>query len=157
LINEVVFHIDAAAMELKEPNRVYLYDFTNNQSILDYKLDGSSGTKAQNGKFIYSGIIKKEAIADGRGQSYKIRLTNQIRNLIKNDSTNVKLGLVVTGNINNNGITKLRTAKALFLRPHRQQLLPLGTILHGNKEADDTKRLKLEIYYTNLIIKICVE
>jgi hypothetical protein len=42
---------------------------------------------------IYSGIIKKEAIADGRGQSYKIRLTNQIRNLIKNaDSTNVKLG-----------------------------------------------------------------
>jgi hypothetical protein len=32
---------------------------------------------------LYSGIIKKEAIADGRGQSYKIRLTNQIRNLIK--------------------------------------------------------------------------
>jgi hypothetical protein len=31
---------------------------------------------------LYSGIIKKEA-ADGRGQSYKIRLTNQIRNLIK--------------------------------------------------------------------------
>jgi hypothetical protein len=65
---------------VKEPNRVYLYDFTNNQSILDYKLDGSS-TKAR--QIIYSGIIKKEAIADGRGQSYKIRLTNQIRNLIK--------------------------------------------------------------------------
>jgi hypothetical protein len=79
LINEanLVFHIDAAAMAgFKEPNRVYLYDFTNNQSILDYKLDGSS-TKVAN---LYSGIIKKEAIADGRGQSYKIRLTNQIRN-----------------------------------------------------------------------------
>jgi hypothetical protein len=153
LINEanLVFHIDAAAMAgAKEPNRVYLYDFTNNQSILDYKLDGSSGTKAQNGKFIYSGIIKKEAIADGRGQSYKIRLTNQIRNLIKNaDSTNVKLGLVVTGNINNTVSAKLRTAKALFSQaPSAAIITPLGTILHGNKEADDTKRLKLEIYYT---------
>jgi hypothetical protein len=93
LINEanLVFHIDAAAMAgFKEPNRVYLYDFTNNQSILDLN-DGSSGLKPKMAN-IYSGIIKKEAIADGRGQSYKIRLTNQIRNLIKNaDSTNVKL------------------------------------------------------------------
>jgi hypothetical protein len=47
LINEanLVFHIDAAAMAGSEINRVYLYDFTNNQSILDYKLDGSSGLK----------------------------------------------------------------------------------------------------------------
>lgn len=153
LINEanLVFHIDAAAMAgAKEPNRVYLYDLTHNQSILDYKLDGSSGTKAQNGKFIYSGIIKKEAITDGRGQTYKIRLTNQIRNLIKNaDSTNVKLGLVVTGNINNTVSAKLRTAKPLFSQaPKAAIITPLGTILYGNKEADETKRLKLEIYYT---------
>jgi hypothetical protein len=127
-------------------NRVYLYDFTNNQSILDYKLDGSSGLKPKMAN-LYSGIIKKEAIADGRG--YKIRLTNQIRNLIKNaDSTNVKLGLVVTGNINNTVSAKLRT-KALFSQaPSAAIITPLGTILHGNKEADDTKRLKLEIYYT---------
>jgi hypothetical protein len=57
----LVFHIDAAAMAgAKEPNRVYLYDFTNNQSILDYKLDGSSGLKPKMAN-IYSGIIKKEA------------------------------------------------------------------------------------------------
>jgi hypothetical protein len=153
LINEanLVFHIDAAAMAgAKEPNRVYLYDFTHNQSVLDYKLDVSSGTKAQNGKFIYNGIIKKEAVTDGRGQTYKIRLTNQIRNLIKNaDSTNVKLGLVVTGNISNTLSAKLKTAKALFSKaPKASIITPLGTILYGNKEADETKRLKLEIYYT---------
>jgi hypothetical protein len=153
LINEanLVFHIDATAMAgAKEPNRVYLYDLTHNQSILDYKLDGSSGTKAQNGKFIYNGIIKKEAVTDGRGLTYKIRLTNQIRNLIKNaDSTNVKLGLVVTGNINNTVSAKLRTAKALFSKaPKAAIITPLGTILYGNKETDETKRLKLEIYYT---------
>jgi hypothetical protein len=45
LINEanLVFHIDAGWSQ--RANRVYLYDFTNNQSILDYKLDGSSGLK----------------------------------------------------------------------------------------------------------------
>jgi hypothetical protein len=44
---------------------------------------------------------------------------------------------------------KLRTAKALFSQaPSAAIITPLGTILHGNKEADDTKRLKLEIYYT---------
>jgi hypothetical protein len=49
LINaNLVFHIDATAMATaKEPNRVYLYDLTNSQSILDYKIDGTSGTKAK--------------------------------------------------------------------------------------------------------------
>lgn len=153
LINEanLVFHIDAASMAgVKEPNRIYLYDLTHNQSILDYKVDGSSGTKPQNGKFIYSGIINKESVANGRGQTYKVRLTNQIRNLIKNaDSTNVKLGLVVTGDINNSTSVHLKTAKTLFSKaPKSAVTTPLGTILYGNKEADEAKKLKLEIYYT---------
>jgi hypothetical protein len=153
LINEanLVFHIDATAMATaKEPNRVYLYDLTNSQSILDYKIDGTSGTKAQNGKFIYSGIINKESGTNGRGKTYKIRLTNQIRNLVRNiDSTNVKLGLVVTGDINNSTSSSLRTAKTLFSKvPKAAVLTPLGTILYGNKETDDTKKLKLEIYFT---------
>ena len=153
LINEanLVFHIDATAMaSAKEPNRVYVYDLTNSQSIFDYKVDASSGTKAQNGKFIYSGIINKEAVTNGRGKTYKIRLTNQIRNLVKNaDSTNVKLGLVITGDINNSTSSQLQTAKTLFSKvPKASVITPLGTILYGNKEADETKRLKLEIYYT---------
>lgn len=153
LINEanLVFHIDATTMAAtKEPNRVYLYDLTNSQSIFDYKVDASSGTKAQNGKFIYSGIINKEAVTDGRGKTYKIRLTNQIRNLIKNaDSTNVKLGLVVTGDINNSTSARLRTAKTLFSKvPKASVITPLGTVLYGNNVADETKKLKLEIYYT---------
>jgi len=153
LINEanLVFHIDATTMAgAKEPNRIYLYDLTHSQSILDYKVDGTSGTKAQNGKFIYSGIINKSTGTDGRGLTYKVRLTNQIRNLIKNaDSTNVKLGLVVTGDINNSTSSSLRTAKPLFSKaPKATVITPLGTILYGNKEADEAKKLKLEIYYS---------
>lgn len=153
LINEanLVFHIDATTMAAtKEPNRIYLYDLTYSQSIFDYKVDATSGTKAQNGKFIYSGIINKEAGTNGRGKTYKIRLTDQIRNLVKNaDSTNVKLGLVVTGDINNSTSARLRTAKTLFSKvPRASVITPLGTVLYGNKETDETKKLKLEIYYT---------
>jgi hypothetical protein len=64
------------------------------------------------------------------------------------DSTNVKLGLVVTGNINNTVSAKLRTAKHFSLRPIGSNYYSFRNNLHGNKEADDTKRLKLEIYYT---------
>lgn len=154
LINEanLVFHIDAATMgdPAKEPNRVYLYDLTNNQSLLDYKVDPSSGTKPQNGKFVFSGLIKKEAVTNGRGQTYKIRLTNQIRNLIKYaDSSNVKLGLVVTGDINNSSSAKLKSPTALLSKaPKATVMTPLGTVLYGNNTADETKKLKLEIYYT---------
>ena len=78
-----------------------------------------------------------------------MRLTNQIRNLIKNaDSTNVKLGLVVTGDINNSTSASLRTAKPLFSKaPKAAVITPLGTILYGNNVADEAKKLKLEFYF----------
>lgn len=103
LINEanLVFHIDAAKMATStEPNRVYLYDLTNNRPVVDYFLDATNATDVKKSKYVFSGIINKEAVTNGRGQTYKIRITNQIRNLVKYaDSTNVKLGLVVTENI----------------------------------------------------------
>jgi hypothetical protein len=58
----------------------------------------------------------------------KIRLTNQIRNLIKNaDSTNVKLGLV-TGNINNTCISEVKNSKSTFSQAPSAIITPLGTI-----------------------------
>jgi hypothetical protein len=47
LINEanLVFHIDAAAMAGSKSQIEFIYTTSNNQSILDYKLDGSSGLK----------------------------------------------------------------------------------------------------------------
>ena len=154
LINEanLVFHIDAAKMASStEPNRVYLYDLTHNKPVVDYYLDGTSSSDTKKSKYVFSGLINKEAVTNGRGQTYKIRITNQIRNLVKHsDSTNVKLGLVVTEGISESSFVKLRTANTFSTKVAKASVMnPLGTILYGSHPSvPEDKRLKLQIYYT---------
>lgn len=153
LINEanLVFHIDAPAMANSvEPNRIYLYDLNNHRPITDYYNDATAGTNSKNGKQVFGGLLVKEDVTNGRGVSYKIRITNQIRGLIKNaDSTNVKLGLVVTEDINVIASNKLRTASTISQAPRASVMNPLGTIIYGGKSTVPVdKRMKLEIYYT---------
>ena len=159
LINEanLVFHIDTDKMKdiggvkVFEPNRIYLYDLTNNRPIVDYFNDATTGKNPKNGKLIYGGMINKETSTNGRGLNYKIRITNQIRNLLKNaDSTNVKLGLVVTEDINMVTSNYLKTPNLFTSQvPKASVMNPLGTILYGGKSSIPVdKRLKLEIFYT---------
>ena len=172
LVNEanLVFTIDAAKMAVKktdnleaqEPKRVYLYDFTNNVAILDYAADGSSSITddPRMSKVVYGGIINVDATT-GRGTTYKIRVTNHIRNLIKTaTATNVKLGLVVIDDISVVTSNKLKnrillnasTNEYFSEAPRASVMNPLGTILYGNNipvgNADYDKRLRLEVYYT---------
>ena len=142
LINEanLVFNIDTDNADFAksyEPERVYLYDFTNNRATLDY--------------YSYSGKITRDATTKKRGLYYKVNLTNHIRSLIKHaDSTNVKLGIVVTQDITVTDFYKLRTPTASISQaPKASVMNPLGTVLHGGKSSvPENKRLKLEIYYT---------
>ena len=154
LINEanLVFHIDAAAMANSyEPQRIYLYDFNNSRPLTDYYLDPTTNsTDPKKSRTILDGIIKKDATSK-KGVTYKIRVTNQIRNLINNkDSTNVKLGLVVTEDIGIVTSYKLKTPNTFISQaPKTSVMNPLGTILYSGKSTvNETKRLKLEIYYT---------
>ena len=153
LINEanLVFHIDAAAMaNSNAPQRIYLYDFNNNRPIIDYFLEPANTNNPKRSKPIVDGNLNTDAVTK-RGTTYKIRITNQIRNLVKYaDSTNVKLGLVVTEDINIIASHKLKTPNAFISQaPKASVMNPLGTVLFGGKStvAED-KRLKLEIYYT---------
>lgn len=154
LINEanLVFNIDANAMaNSNEPQRIYLYDLNNNRPITDYYNDYTSGTTSKKGKTIFDGRLTKGAGANGRGLFYKIRITDQIRGLVKNvDSTNVKLGVVVTEDINNVASNKFKDQSGSVKQAPRASVMnPLGTILYGSKSTvPEDKRLKLEIYYT---------
>ena len=159
LINEanLTFYVDKDAMSDSrtiEPNRIFLYDLTNKKVLADYIYDFTSNSPDPKlNKSIFGGIIQKEDVANGRGIKYKIRITNYVRNLIKNDSTNVRLGLSVTENINNVGLSKLRTANSNFSSaPTMSVLNPLGTILYGtgptSSNLPEEKKLKLKIYYT---------
>ncbi|WP_035668838.1 DUF4270 domain-containing protein [Flavobacterium sp. 83] len=156
LINEanLVFHIDASTMiNSFEPRRIYLYDYTNHRPVVDYYNDASTSADAKKSKLVFDGNINTDATSK-RGLTYKIRITNQIRNLIKNvDSTNVKLGLVVTEDITAVASYKVRTPNAFISQaPKASVMNPLGTILFGNNipfgDSNYDKRLKLEIFYT---------
>ena len=164
LINEanLTFYVDKSAMsnfptteaQPVEPNRIFLYDLTNKKVLVDYTFDFTSNSVfPKYTKYIHDGIVQTEDVGDGRGnraKKYKVRITNYVRNLVKNDSTNVRLGLSVTENINNIGLSKLRTPNSNFSSaPTMSVLSPLGTILYGTSPVvPDDKKLKLEIYYT---------
>ena len=156
LINEanLIFYVDKNAMSDSrtiEPNRIFLYDLTNKKVLADYIFDFTTNSLfPKYNKFIHDGIIQTENVGDGRGLKYKIRITNHVRNLINNDSTNVRLGLSVTENINTIGFVKLKTPNASFSSaPVMSVQSPVGTILYGTSTfVPVEKRLKLKIFYT---------
>lgn len=136
-------------------HRLYLYDFKNSKPILDYMADIS--TNSANPKYNkrgYGGIIEKDA--SGKGVKYKVRITEYLKNLIKHtDSTNYRLGVVVSENINIAANAYLKPASGQqpgAMLPLSSVLSPAGTILHGSNIAPGQngykKRLKLEIYFT---------
>ncbi len=156
MINEasLVFHVDKAAMgTTKLPNRIYLYDLSNSTVLLDYLYDSSTGTNAKNGQLIFGGQLQKST--DGE-YYYKFRITEHIRNLVKNlSSKNVKLGVVVTEDIRNTTMNALfskftlNDQNEIFKIPQASVLNPLGVVLYGGAASvPDAKRLKLKIYYT---------
>jgi len=153
LINEanLVFNIDASTMANSyEPDRIYLYDFNNNRPVIDYFFDGSSAVRPKMSKLLFDGNINRDVVTK-RGSTYKIRITNHIRNLVKYaDSTNVKLGVVVTEDIAIANSNKLKTPTTKITQaPKASVMNPLGTILYGgNSTVPVDKRLQLEIYYT---------
>ncbi|WP_163400121.1 DUF4270 domain-containing protein [Flavobacterium fluviatile] len=143
-----------------EPGRIYLYDLDNNTVLADYSADRTTALNGdpKKNRTVFNGMINKDATS-GRGTTYKIRITNHIRNMIKNaDVKNVKLGLVVTEDINivtSNKLdpTKINVGSVISAVPTASVLNPLGTVLFGGNipESDVDnydKRVKLEVYYT---------
>lgn len=168
LVNEanLVFYIDTLQMAktadgstdikkmAKEPKRVYLYDLDNNLPIVDYATDGSTSitTDPRMTKVIYGGIVNVNSTTK-RGSYYKIRLTNHIRNIIKNASAkNVRLGLVAIDDISITASNKLKLKNSVISEAPRSTVItPVGTVLYGGASGSTIptgKKLQLEIYYT---------
>ncbi len=150
---------------VREPKRIYIYDLSNKVPLLDYIADQSTATQTKYGKTVHNGILDK--VYTSKGVKYKIRITNYIKTLITStveNRKNVRLGLVVTENINVTSNKGIKTAIQLPFNnifgndtaveeiPTMSTVNPLGTILYGSNylpgEADYDKRLKLTIYYT---------
>lgn len=137
-----------------EPERVFIVDFDNNSLLIDSVIDNTSGINGPiNTRTNHLGRLVREVEGDesSLGQSYRIRMTQHINNIIKNDSTNVRLALAVSQNVNvdntaiiggTGGIEDARRT------PISSVISPEGTILHGNLSTDDARKLRLRIFYT---------
>jgi hypothetical protein len=151
LINEAYleFYVETTLSNLDKPRRVYVYDVENNLPVADFFLDQTSEDASSDSKFTHLVPLTKETGADGvEEQKYKIRLTEHLNNIVMRDSTNVKLGLVVSSNA---GAANTRD----LLNPTDVEGVPIGTVLspksivlHGNNSPDAAKRVKFNVYYT---------
>ena len=135
------------------------FDATNNRPLVDYTVDRTVAANLKYSKYNLGGIVELEDVDNGRAVKYKIRITNQIRNILNNtDETlnkNIRLGLSITENINLSSNAFLKTpiiinTEEIKFTPIGNVLSPLGTILYGSNVApiNEDKKLKLQIFYT---------
>ena len=158
LINEanLVFYVDQEEIlnwdneELAD--RIFLFDMDNSSVILDYDIDNSTQSLNNRNKYFYGGILEYDD--NGIPYRYKFRITEYLRELLKNDDfENSDLGLSLTSDILNkqfcSAILKNNSEKINI--PVASVLNPMGTILVGTNPKIENleKKLKLEIFYTD--------
>jgi len=127
-------------------DRIYAYDIKNNIPTIDYLIDPTeSSQQAFNSKVISLG----QRIEDEKDDfKYKIRLTEHIKNILLKDSTNTKIGLVLSTNVNYTNTSRvLESGEAVTGIPAAALLSPRGTVIYGTNASDD-KKMKLKVFFT---------
>ncbi|MEZ4809600.1 MAG: DUF4270 domain-containing protein [Allomuricauda sp.] len=156
IINEanLVFYVDrntldATGTSVVEPPRLYLYNAETNEPLYDVLNESFTVDEPLGLVLNHDGILKKE---NDLGVKYTIRITEYINDIIVRDSTNARLALTLTANIGNKTVQEsvgVADPKEIDM-PVMSTVNPLGTVLFGSNvdAADQDKKLKLEIYYT---------
>lgn len=157
VINEanLVFYVDRDQLDLSqskiEPPRLYLYNAENKFPLINQLTEQSNvETDPLYGLYLnYDGILEKSS---GKGIKYSVKITDHINNLVVRDSSNAKLALTLSTNIQNWNVTEAKVTDGEERIATTSNLTPLGTILFGSNLLDTdpnfAKRLKLEIFYT---------
>ncbi len=128
-------------------DRIYAYDIDSNQPTRDYFFDITDNTTQPfNSKFISLGQRIKD---DKNVAKYKIRLTEHLNNILLTDSTNTKIGLVLSTNVNyTNNSQILQSDDDVTAVPAASLLTPRGTILYGTNTSNEGRKMRLEIFFT---------
>lgn len=155
LINEanLIFYIDPALANTKEllAQRLYLFNYDTGFPLSDYISDGSvSNFGANSNKRIFGGLLEYDD--NNTPYRYKFNITDHISNIIRNDSINFDLGLVVNADIDNLGFLNAVTeSEEELLYPLSATLNPLGTVLIGShpEATSEDKKVKLELVYSS--------
>lgn len=158
IINEanLVFYIDRTALDASgnaiEPPRLYLYNLETNEPLYVGENEIIEEDSALGIFLNYDGIIKKSS--NGKGEKYTIRITEYLNDLIVRDAENATLGLAVTSDIRfpivTGAMLNSPNGEVEGKLPMFSAINPMGTVLFGSNvaPADEDKKLKLEIFYT---------
>lgn len=150
LINEAYleFYVDQTTVQSQEPDRLYIFDLNNNITLIDYVFDQSVNETTTKLDHLVP-LQRVDDDPDGQGIKYKIRITQHLNNLAFNDSTNVKLGLVVTTNVASILNFELQDQTGPLKSLVSGEILsPRSTVLHGNNTPNQDKKVTFKIYYT---------
>ena len=154
LINEaqLVIYEDKNANNGGDPDlhkfdRIYAYDVKNSIPIVDYLTDPTENTQLPfNSRVIHLG----QRLKVGDDYKYKIRLTEHLKSILLRDSTNTKIGLALSSNVNH-------TANARILNPSLDDvsntpiasvITPRGTTIYGSNDSNGEKKMELRIFFT---------
>ncbi len=127
-------------------DRIYAYDVKNNMPTVDYLYDPISNTSEPlSSKIVSLGQRDPDLL------KYKIRLTEHLNNILMRDSTNTKIGLVLSSNVNlTNNSEILNSGDTVISVPSTSIITPRGTILYGTNVTpqNENKKMTLEIFFT---------
>jgi len=163
LLNEasLTFTVNESIMTSTVPaiQRLYLYDAEAQKVLVDYSYDiTTNASDTKKNRYIFGGIL--EEIKDDAGnvvkKVYKFRITEFVNRILKGDQDNVRLGIMVTENINDVTTNDLKTVinRNKFNDGGTDEVKkvqssstynPLGTVLYG---SNGDNRVKFIINYT---------
>ncbi|MFP2995538.1 DUF4270 domain-containing protein [Spongiivirga sp. MCCC 1A20706] len=152
LINQanLIFYVDQVSSLDTLPPRLYLYDLENDTTLFDYLIDPTSSSAANEratSRSIYDGILDE---SDDDGPFYRFGITSHLSNVIRRDSTNIKLGLSLTSDITNINISRPLSDQDIST-PEAAVVNPFGVVLFGNSSSvPANKRAKLELFYSEV-------
>ena len=153
LLNEafVEFQVDQSEVDGEEPDRLIIYDLNNNIPLVDFFLDQSFSDETLEARIIHlQPLVRENNDPDGEGLTYRIRITEHLNNIIFNDSTNVRLGLSVTANVDATSANLLDVQENEFIEeiPVGTALSPRGTVLFGSNHPDESRRPVFRVFFT---------
>lgn len=144
------YGVDENDNDYHQFDRIYAYDIENNTKLIDYNFDSTSGntTRPYLSTFFHLGLRTTNELTNI--SKYKIRLTEHLNNILLRDSTNTKIGLVLSNNVNSvNNADILNSQDEVTGVPATSILLPRGTILYGtNSNVPNNRRMKLKVFFT---------
>ena len=110
----------------------------------------NSEGRANTNKNIFGGLLEYDE--NNVPLRYKFNITNHISNIIRNDSINFDLGLVVNADISNLTPIKATTeSEEELVYPLSATLNPLGAVLIGSHPdaSIEDKKVSLELIYSS--------